>query len=560
MTTTPEMDRMDKFTLCVKRCQEGKTFTCISTINSRIEHDEKTKRSVHVIYTMNTLLANKQFVNRLRRLENTYGRGSVVVFASNYSGEFRHANNATSIKGMFMTDPDNFPRVIVQCSNYKRFGDGVELIAAIDMFHSGKVRIFAYYDELHKYINGKIRTQLETIHGLENVYGILALTATPSAIYSTGVWSRIITHYLDNIDSPNYIGVKDHEFVLIDKAGDIPQTIDNVIDDIAEVKKAKRSEIDFLKYLAYTIISRDILTDGSLVFAPAMYRQATHGMVRSLIFKICKEAVVVLLNGSEKSLQYYDDEELITRAMQCKDDEACNEVAALVNKENLKGRPLVYTGFICMGMGQTLTCEELGPFTSAILPHTELSNDDIYQLFGRTCGNMGHWRNIHKTKIYCPEIVMQRCSEMERLARTLVEENNGCETSLETINEIIASGEFAHAVIGNKRKNAVASEPKMNVLYSPVVFDTPDLAKSWARDNLTKNASTFGLHGSDGGDGNTHFKYRGKPRAIVSYDDTLKHSDNGWAQGATGSPRVMPVYHANNIYWLVVYNERFMKK
>ena len=521
------------------------------------------KRSVHIIYTMNTLLANKQFVARLTSLETLYGKGSVVVFASKYAGKFHHAKTLDTLKGKFMTATANFPRIIVCCSHSVRFNDGVDFINAIDAIHGDKVRMFAYYDELHKYITApKIRSQIEGIHALKSVEGILAMTATPEGIYSTGVWSNITTHYLDNLDSPNYIGASNHKFINIDAAGELDEVTQGFVTAIADAKKAKGVERDFLRYMAYVLSSRKLLCADARVFAPAMYRQATHGMVRSLIFKLSPSAVVVVMNGIEKTLSYYDDDgEEVTRAMSCSDDEACNVVASLVKKDGLSGRPLVFTGFMCVGMGQTLTCEETGSFTSAVFGHANLTNDDIYQLFGRTCGNMLSWDSYCTTTIYCPKTFMHICVDMERVARRMAEEFNGSETSLETIDNIINSGENPEAIINNRRKNSSPAEPKAKALYSEDVFANPGLAKAWATSNLIKNAATFNLHGADGGIGTTHFMYRGKARAIDSLENTLKSSDNSANQGEAGSPRVMPVYtdSENTIGWIVVYHPRFIK-
>ena len=52
-----------------------------------------------------------------------------------------------------------------------------------------------------------------------------------------------------------------------------------------------------------------------------------------------------------------------------------------MKNHDLLNRPLVITGFIKVGMGQTLPHESLGPFTSAIFGHIDLLNDDMYQLF-----------------------------------------------------------------------------------------------------------------------------------------------------------------------------------
>ena len=48
-----------KFILCVLLTQLGKTFTAISRITAEICQDDDLGRSIHIIFTMNTLLNNK---------------------------------------------------------------------------------------------------------------------------------------------------------------------------------------------------------------------------------------------------------------------------------------------------------------------------------------------------------------------------------------------------------------------------------------------------------------------------------------------------------------------
>ena len=81
-----EMKEVCKFILCVLLTQFGKTFTTIGRITEEIERDKEYGRSIHLVWTMNTLLNNTQFANRLNTIEKIYGHGSVVIFASKYNG------------------------------------------------------------------------------------------------------------------------------------------------------------------------------------------------------------------------------------------------------------------------------------------------------------------------------------------------------------------------------------------------------------------------------------------------------------------------------------------
>jgi len=80
------VESISKFTLCVMPTQLGKTFTAISKIFAEIYQDNELGRSIHIIFTMNTLLNNKQFAKRLETIQETYGKCSICVFTSKYNG------------------------------------------------------------------------------------------------------------------------------------------------------------------------------------------------------------------------------------------------------------------------------------------------------------------------------------------------------------------------------------------------------------------------------------------------------------------------------------------
>ena len=87
------IESTSKFILCVLLTQLGKTFTAISKIMAEIRQDNDLGRSIHIIFTMNTLLNNKQFAKRLETIEKTYGKGSICVFSSKYDGKYKHVKN-----------------------------------------------------------------------------------------------------------------------------------------------------------------------------------------------------------------------------------------------------------------------------------------------------------------------------------------------------------------------------------------------------------------------------------------------------------------------------------
>ena len=78
----------------------GKTYTAITKIKTLIEEDDEFGRSIHVVFTMNTLLNNKQFAKRLEEIEKTYGEGSICVFSSKYDGKYKHVKNRDELQGV----------------------------------------------------------------------------------------------------------------------------------------------------------------------------------------------------------------------------------------------------------------------------------------------------------------------------------------------------------------------------------------------------------------------------------------------------------------------------
>ena len=141
-----------KFNLCVLKTQLGKTFTAIAKIISEIKQDDELGRSIHMIFTMNTLLNNKQFAKRLNNIENEYGKGSVCVFASKYKGGYTHVKNLLELQGICI-DNSTCPRVVVMCSNNRRYEDGVKFLKVINENKGHIERAFTYYDELHQYLS-----------------------------------------------------------------------------------------------------------------------------------------------------------------------------------------------------------------------------------------------------------------------------------------------------------------------------------------------------------------------------------------------------------------------
>ena len=141
----------NKFSLCVLKTQVGKTFTAIGRINTELELDADSGKSIHIVFTMNTLLNGKQFSKRLEGIEKKYGKGSIVILASKYTGEYKHVSSREALQGLLL-DKKSCPRVAVMCSNHTRYDDGVKIMQVLEENPTNIKRAFVYYDELHQYI------------------------------------------------------------------------------------------------------------------------------------------------------------------------------------------------------------------------------------------------------------------------------------------------------------------------------------------------------------------------------------------------------------------------
>ena len=438
-----------KFSLCVLPTQLGKTFTAISKILTEIDQDDELGRSIHIIFTMNTLLNNKQFAKRLQTIESTYGKGAICIFSSKYDGKYTHVKDRLQLQGL-CSDESICPRVVVMCSNTRRYDDGVLFMKVIDKNKINISRSFAYYDEIHKYISETLRGQIEEIHSLNIVKCITALTATPYNIFEkTGFWSKIKLIHLDNFSESNYVGYKDMIFNCIDDYFEMPYTRPNLFN----YDKLDEDTIGF----ASNVLNKypEILKNNTRTFIPAHNRRVGHYAIKKLVFKINPDSVVIIINGVDKIMQYNDSlgNKKKWLLVSNEEEEVCETIARLVIKYKLENRPIVITGLLCVSMGQTLTHKLLGSFTSAIFGHLDLTNDDIYQLFGRITGRIKDWDKYVETQVYCPTIIMNRCIVMEECARNMVCDYNGEIVSQKDYREpMIKLGELGQCAIENIRK------------------------------------------------------------------------------------------------------------
>jgi len=406
-----DIEMVCKFMMCVMLAQSGKTFWVIDRIKKTLEEEDRNKhqeRGIHMVFTMNTLMNNCQFAHRLYVIEETYGKGSVCVFASKYEGEYTSVNSLEKLLGR-CSNKKTCPRVVIMCSNPKRFDDGFSFMETVNDNHNPIDRIYAYYDEIHEYLTPSLRNQIEQLNIFTKCIHIFGLTATPYNVWQdTEFWSKIHTVFIADYSEADYAGCGDMIF--------------NCIDDFSGQMNSKQC-IEYVSHILDKFPS--ILADGTRTFIPANKNCSSHNEMRDLIFERKPNAIVVVLNGGEKTMCYYDNNHIKTIPLiTMKGGEISETIYKKTHELHLESRPCVITGFICVSMGQTLMHKLLGNFTSAIFSHMDLCNDDIYQLVARIFGRIKNWDNYCITQVYCPKVIMDRCQKIEECSRKIVSRIN----------------------------------------------------------------------------------------------------------------------------------------
>jgi len=222
------------------------------------------------------------------------------------------------------------------------------------------------------------------------------------------------------INDKDYCGFNDLKFVNIDDYFEMPYKKPGFRDH----RQTCKENIEYIKHVLDKY--PNIIDKNTRTFIPGHIKRTSHDAIRDFIQTEYPSAVVIVLNGIEKSLQYFNNGELCTiDLMKNTDQEVCEVIAENIFSNELEERPIIITGFLCVGMGQTLTHKDLGSFTSAIISHMDISNDDIYQLFGRITGRMKEWTTYARTTVYAPTDIINRCRIMEECSSQMASEFNG---------------------------------------------------------------------------------------------------------------------------------------
>tara|TARA_Y100000389_G_C17470324_1_gene529902 strand:- start:3652 stop:5049 length:1398 start_codon:yes stop_codon:yes gene_type:complete len=427
---------MEKFTLITNLTQSGKTMQCIHKIETELNLDIREGRSLHIVFTINTLLNEIQFLSRLRNIATTHGKILIISsknqVAKNDKKIFIHAKNIETAQQIINS---NNIRIVIMCNNRTRISTYMDLIDYLDTAQVQIKRVLIYFDEIHKYIDSyrriqSVREQIEILcHDYQIVEKIIGVTATPNAVFieDSPNWGSIQQTLYLPVKLNNYTDISNAQHTII-------QSPDYDIQAMLPDSKDLDCSVLYTKYVM-TLHPEVLNEPRARVFAPALFTKKSHFALRKVVFDQKWNAVVIVLNSTEKTLSYFENEyDLIDKENtmvkvtliggQYSTKEVSDVISQIIQDSNLIDRPIVFTGLYCVGVGQTLTNVGFGTFTSAIISDSSVdSNDAVYQLIGRCTGQNKHWDTFKLTNIYTTQNILEVALGMEYAAREMTKLN-----------------------------------------------------------------------------------------------------------------------------------------
>ena len=422
-----------KLSLVVRKPQEGKTFICISYIC-----DDKNKKIIHIVLTMNTLSAGMQFFGRM---VDKVGSKKIIVFNSKKetAGDCHYAKTVDNVVKLVKTNPDI--KVIVCCAHEKRIRESIteiikECFDSIP-FREANRSFSIHIDEAHKYISEN-REYIRSYNKSPLVNTIIGYSATPDGIWSKDttdplfhkILIRNVEAELELFRSPDYFGVHCCESRIFEEEmtyNDIV-SLANISTEIPLVVQVRANsarknwhdgnqyfdhgdEILLLSYIDQIIPRMQISPDTfSYHFVPAYTCKVTHYGIVEILLKHCPNANVISSNGNGYDLyrkhpssnQSYNVKSgnhilRIVSAEQCKKLlEPSNMIQELI--KDTSNCPTFVTGLLCVGMSVTLVNESIGNFDSVVMAHQHYKRDKLYQLC-RFLFNYMNWSPEARSKI-----------------------------------------------------------------------------------------------------------------------------------------------------------------
>lgn len=454
------MEINTKFQMISKPVQIGKTFECIDQIKQHIEMDEMDGRSLHFIFTQNTMLNQSQFFERLPF-------DKVITLGSKKKANDNHINTLLEMEGSLLGSKTG-KNIVVMCSHDKRFQNIRDFCQKYDQEkHPFCQRIYIYIDEIHEYIS-LCQNFINSIKELKIVKKIIGLTATVGPLFEFFEHFMLANYQCSNYD--NYQSLSQHIFIHPD------------VESKTTIEYAEK---------VLEMFYDDFYVDGKRTFIPSGVKKCTHDDMKDLIVSKAngKNIIVLVINSQHKCFYYINNgvEKIVEN--QNSNLQISDNISEFVKKHYLQNVPLFVTGHKCIKVGITICNSDIGAFTSSVISHHMMSpykdsckyESNLYQLVGRTTGNVKIYEGFYNTKIFCTTKVRDIVLPMERRATNL-----DVKAQLDQ-NKLITREEY----IGNNSIHYVKKISNYDIDYR--VFDTDKYANEFIK--LNKMSSRPGISG-----------------------------------------------------------------
>lgn len=461
--------------------------------------------------------------------------------------------NRVSAEALFARIVQKKVSTVVLCANKRRLMYLKSLIDMLDEFPHFHDNIHMWIDEADASINLWSKKEMVAVVERPVVQRVTLVSATFNSILKQ--YGRL--HMLGDIIThpPCYHKVADCN-VIEDNCAFLP------------------SEYSGARAYLSAVLPRhpEMCVPGAKLFAPGDYTQASHDEVASYLVEA--GFAVLVLNGTEKAIRLPNGrpplvldfkpetmDENPKRPDAAKPGEEIGVyVARLYKEKKLEQFPFAVTGHLCIGRGLTFQNENF-LFDFGILPFI-LNDAMAYQAACRMAGNirslLGYKIATLVTTSRMWEVILRQEGFAVNLAR-IVKERNLPDVGVEEFNE--AGG--------------IVDMPSVRDYGLSPTFNTSAEAAAWCDEKLRYGKSVYGLYDADGNLGQTHIKYRGALRPILTetelrssvpatyheggaYARVMPVSWIGVPEGADKA-RIMPIKGAPSIKWIAIFKKEKLR-
>lgn len=307
-----------------------------------------------------------------------------------------------------------FASLVFSFANLKRMQEIHTFLKDIEYLHQNGIytsapRVFIYLDDIKEYFSTEeMQYMIYLFTEISLVQKVICVSSTVPTNIIQSAYSRpykylqnvsLNEHYPNFQEMENYFSLSEHEFVF-------PPSY-----NLASIDNSISTEMYATQVLQF--FPKEFFSYGKKTFVPASIDNDSHHDIGKSILMLCPFAVVVVLNHQKKSIYYTSEVPNLIHSIELKN----NNYIPVLREFNLEGRPFFLTGYIHLLTCPQITNQEFGSFTGSIISHYNLHEkhqDKLYKLASKTTGHLKNWPTFQKTKIYCPPIVKEIVTSVEK--------------------------------------------------------------------------------------------------------------------------------------------------